>query len=379
MTRTVAFSWIFPLEATSGGVERVTSRLMQGLAGRGYDCLFLLHDVAAERFVHDGQPIEDLDAFLSWRGIDTIVNQNGYSSRMTTALGRLGWHGRYLVAHHNEPLYLQKIYNFRRASSEALSGASLRSRLAWSFRVLGYPVWRTWSNRAIGQVQAANYRACDRYVVLSHAFLPELARLIGLPTLPKAIAIPNPLSFEIGAEATGFKKEKEALIVARLNDGEKRISAALKAWQLIEAQDPDGWTLKIVGEGPDAARLRSFADRLGLKRVEFLGRQVPLPHYQSASLFFMTSAIEGWGLTLTEAMQTGCVPIAFDAYASLRDIVDHEKTGLIVPNGDIARFAVAALRLMLDQQFRKGLASDAIAACERYRLDAVLDRWEEIL
>ena len=47
------------------------------------------------------------------------------------------------------------------------------------------------------------------------------------------------------------------------------------------------------------------------------GQKNPEPYYNEASIFMMTSSFEGWGLTLTEAQQYGCVPLAFHSFASL--------------------------------------------------------------
>jgi len=247
-------------------------------------------------------------------------------------------------------------------------------------RLLSYPLWQKLSTRRIAKTQARNYRRADRYVVLSPRFLPQLKKLIKQPDLSKAVAIPNPLSFEISPEEAGdLTKEDEVVIVARLYDAEKRISAALAAWQIVEKQDQEGWKLKILGDGPDAQFLQQRARALGLERVEFLGQLDPMSHYKPASIFLMTTRVEGWGLTLTEAMQHGAVPIAFDAYASLRDIVEDGENGIIVTNGDVAAFAEQTVQLMRDTERRKSLAANALASPQRYRLDLVLDRWETIL
>lgn len=381
MKKTIAFSWIYPINETKGGIERVTRRLMNGLTKRGYQCLFLLHDIENNRFVHDEQYVGDLNVFLSRRNVDTLVNQNGYSSQLTDTLDGTKWHGRYIVCHHNEPLYLRKVYDLRRVFDELLAPkASARTRLGWLARLLSYPIWQKFSTQKIAKTQDRNYRRADYYVLLSPAFQPQLSRLIGRSVVPKVVAIPNPLSFEIDPGVVdNFVKKNEALIVSRLNDGEKRISMALKVWREIEANDRDGWILKIIGDGPDALALQVIAREMGLQRVVFLGHQNPLPHYQTASIFLMTSQVEGWGLTLTEAMQVGTVPIAFDAYASLRDIVDDGESGLIVPNGNIGVFAASVIKLMRDTERRNLLAANAVASVQRYRLESVLDQWEAIL
>lgn len=93
---------------------------------------------------------------------------------------------------------------------------------------------------------------------------------------------------------------------------------------------PD-WHLDIVGDGPDAEMLKDSAQKLGLSRIAFHGFQNPEPYYSRASVFCMTSTFEGFGLVLVEAMQHGCVPVAFDSYPAVRDIISHGENGILVP------------------------------------------------
>lgn len=379
--KTIAFCWVYPLDDSGGGVERVTRILMKGLSCRGYDCLFLQHDVENGRFLFEGQEVSGLDDFLCRRDVDTLVNQNGPSDVLSVILESSKWQGNYIVCHHVAPLYLRKIYHFRRVIAEVLDpNSSTKVRLSWLVRLLSYPLWQQASKMKISETQNRNYRRADRYVVLSPGFLPELMHLLKRSELAKAVAIPNPLSFVTNlAKTNSIDKNKEVLIVARLDEGQKRITAALDAWKQVENRDLDCWSIKIVGDGPDSAMLREYARKMGLQRVAFLGHQDPLQHYQTAAIFLMTSRIEGWGLTLTEAMQTGTVPIAFDSYAAVHDIIEDGKTGVIVPNGDIAALAEATLRLMADPARRRSLVANALVSCQRYRLEAVLDQWETIL
>ena len=74
--------------------------------------------------------------------------------------------------------------------------------------------------------------------------------------------------------------------------------------------------------------------------VSFLKGQKknPEPYYNEASIFMMTSSFEGWGLTLTEAQQYGCVPLAFRSFASLTDIITDKVNGFAIPNDDISLY-----------------------------------------
>ena len=65
------------------------------------------------------------------------------------------------------------------------------------------------------------------------------------------------------------------------------------------------WKLVIVGSGSDENNYKSYVAENDIKNIYFEGNKNPLPYYQKASVFLMTSALESWGLTITEAQQFG--------------------------------------------------------------------------
>lgn len=90
----------------------------------------------------------------------------------------------------------------------------------------------------------------------------------------------------------------------------------------IEAFNRLGKPLKIIGRGPEYARLKKMAR----KNIEFLGR-VPdeqLPHYYSRCKGFIFPQEEDFGIVAIEAMASGRPLIAFRA----GDIVEHMQEGV---------------------------------------------------
>ena len=126
---------------------------------------------------------------------------------------------------------------------------------------------------------------------------------------------------------------------------QKKPYRVLYAWQQIQVHLSD-WELLLVGDGPWLDRLKQLSLKLKLKRVQFCGFQDPMPFYQKASILWMTSNFEGWGLVLTEAMQFGCVPIAFNSFGSISDIIDNNQSGCLVPPFNIRQFVYKTLALI---------------------------------
>ena len=217
------------------------------------------------------------------------------------------------------------------------------------------------------------YDIADKVVLLSEKFIPEYCSIAGCDTV-KMTAISNMLSFPL-KQYYPCDKEKTVLVVSRMEERQKRIKLVLRIWREVENE---GWNLKIVGVGEDLNYYKRLARKWNLRNIFFEGRQDPLSYYKSSAIFLMTSAFEGWGLTLTEAQQCGCVPIVFNTYASLSDIVEHNRNGLIIAEGDVKQYVASLKNLMHDDSLRQKLAQNATDDCLRYTPQKVAAKWDAL-
>lgn len=194
----------------------------------------------------------------------------------------------------------------------------------------------------------------------------------------KLDAIPNPLVFDCEiSEETLRQKENIVLVVGRMLESPKRISLVIKVWHELEKyEDAASWNLKIVGEGPSLDDYKQMAHDLGLKRISFEGFQQPQPYYEKAKIFLMTSAFEGFGMTLIEAQQMGVVPVVMDSFLSLHDIIKDGKNGFIVPNNDIDAFAENVIGLMKNEELLAELRDGGLKSCQQFSVKKIVDRWD---
>ena len=116
----------------------------------------------------------------------------------------------------------------------------------------------------------------------------------------------------------------------------------------------------------------------GIPNIRFEGFQNPLSYQQEASIFCMTSNYEGWGMVLTEAMQCGTVPIAFNSFASVTDIISDGKTGLLVKPFDMREYERKLRKLMDNDELRYKLSLNAKEEIKQKSVKNVVDRWEAL-
>lgn len=114
--------------------------------------------------------------------------------------------------------------------------------------------------------------------------------------------------------------------------------------------------LLIMGEGPLRKRLEALASELGLAlKVVFPGFSDHVSRILSGvDLFVLPTSGEGFGLVLLEAMAHGLPVVATDTMA-IPEIVEHEKTGILVPPKDILSLRRALDRLMTSPDERAGM------------------------
>jgi glycosyltransferase involved in cell wall biosynthesis len=148
------------------------------------------------------------------------------------------------------------------------------------------------------------------------------------------------------------------VLVAALREG-KGHDTAIRSWASIIREHPDA-RLVLIGDGPEAPRLRALTERLGLgNSVEFAGMQ----HDVAASLATSDLALlptewEAYPTALLEAAAAG-LPVVASAVGGVPEIVRHGTTGLLVPPGDHDALTVALLALLGDDLRRLAMGAAA--------------------
>lgn len=150
--------------------------------------------------------------------------------------------------------------------------------------------------------------------------------------------ISNSLPFEEGITQEQIcEKENRILIVSRLDDKNKRISHLLDIWKKSRLFEY-GWSLDVVGDGKDARILEAYASKQKLQNLFFYGKKNPLEFYKKAKIFLMASNWEGMPMTILEAKQMGCVPIVYNSFASINELVQDGIDGFIIQDNDDVDF-----------------------------------------
>ena len=377
------------LSPTSGGTERTTITMAEALTRLyGVRCFSIyerMADTPKEKcIVAEFQWLAQRDASKNKEALRKIIVENDidiviiqgafiHVPRFRAAVENTKC--KIIFAHHFEPRWELVFGHFD--SLIQYRPKSMIDFVRWTKNIIAYPYAAMNREKILSSQYHTAYECADRVVLLSKAFIKPYCDFAKLQDASKYIVIPNGLSFQLSPNYDDLTKRKIVLIVSRLDETQKRLSLALRIWAKVKRNSvADGWVMKVVGHGVDCKLYEHIIKDEDIPAVTLEGRQNPVPYYKEASLFMMTSRSESWGLTLTEAQQMGVVPIAFDTYASLREIITDGEDGIVVEEGDVDGYVNSMLDLMQNDVERQRMARQAIISSQRFSQERIAEKWK---
>lgn len=262
---------------------------------------------------------------------------------------------------------------------DCISPEIWRHGLCWTVINLPFLLLRHWRNSSAArkwerEKLRRQYALSDAFVTLSPRFHQKLAEFLRIMDSNKLYAIPNP---SVTVAESAQKKDKLIIWVGRMTFTQKRPDRMVRIWETIAPAHPD-WHLALLGDGEAREVLEAYCSRKKIPRISFVGTADPIPYYRRANILCLTSSWEGWGLVLTEAMSYNCVPVAYDSFSPLRDIIQDGETGLAVPAFDETVYRNRLEWLMTHNNERDSMAEKTSPSVQRFSMERILRQWEEL-
>jgi glycosyltransferase involved in cell wall biosynthesis len=134
----------------------------------------------------------------------------------------------------------------------------------------------------------------------------------------------------------------------------------------------------FVGDGMERSALEAKCAALGIaQRVRFTGwvAYADMPaHYRLADMMVLPAEDDTLARVYLESQACGCVLIASDI-AAAREVIAHDRTGLLFPKGDVETLTELTLAMAADPQRRARIGREARAQVSRHSLDDAADSY----
>jgi len=356
-----------------GGAERVVQLLSGGLAERGHEVTVITTTeredffhlppgvdrirIGLVRYVEDPYPrLADPPAVVPLRAIRGVVRLRRTLSSLRPDL----------VIAFTDRIAVLTLLAARGLGIPVV--ASERSDPA--LKPLG-PAWRL--------LRRVLYPSAAALVCLSHGVASRFTWLPADRCLAIHNPVPPPPPDDGSPPPLGLASGGYVLGMGRLAH-EKGFDLLLRAYaRSLDRVDPG--PLVIAGEGEERPRLETLAAELGIASRLVLPGAVrdPWPLLRHAAFLVLSSRFEGFGNVLVEAMACGRPVVAFACPSGPDEIVEHGRSGLLVPPGDTAALARAMARLAADTGLRRRMGEAARERSRAFSLERILDLWEDLV
>ena len=227
------------------------------------------------------------------------------------------------------------------------------------------------------RLQRLAYRFAHRVVANSSA---AVDRLIEEGVAVRKIAhIANGLDLDrYDASARGSRPRRVIATVANLRPG-KGHDVLLKAAANVVRRIPDV-TFLIIGDGPRREELERLAASLRISaQVQFTGYRSDVPEMlRQADVFAFPSFMEASPNAVIEAMAAG-LPIVATRVGGIPEVIEHERSGLLVAPGDDRALAAALVRAIERPALASQLGDAARQAVEaRFSFDRMVGEFQQL-
>ncbi|WP_337916956.1 glycosyltransferase [Vibrio cholerae] len=269
--------------------------------------------------------------------------------------------------------------------------ANIFARLLRTIAPIPRLVCTAHSNNEGGKARMLAYRLTDRWCDVTtnvsqgavEAFIAQRAAKSGrIVALHNGVDLTkftfNPVARERCRSELGLNANQTLLLSVGRLTAAKDYPNLLRAFaQLLKSQP--NIRLAIIGQGELATQIAQMIEQLALaSQVHLLGLRFDVADWMSAAdCFVLSSAWEGFGLVVAEAMACERPVVATDCGGVAEVVGDY---GYLVPPSDSAKLADAIEQaIVLAAQERATLGKNARKYIEsRYSLSVVADKWLEI-
>jgi glycosyltransferase involved in cell wall biosynthesis len=226
------------------------------------------------------------------------------------------------------------------------------------------------------------YPGADGVIAISEGVARDMAGLSGTAA-SRIHVIPNPvvspqLFEQAGAPAFHpwfAEKTAPVVLAAGRLTRQKDFPTLIRAFAALRRQTAA--RLIILGEGGERRKLEALAAGLGvagdLDMPGFV--ENPYAYMSRADLFVLSSAWEGLGNVLVEALALGLPVVSTDCPSGPAEVLAHGKHGRLVPVGDVSAMA----RAMAETLHFPARAFPPAGATARYALEKSAEAYLEVL
>lgn len=365
MTKRTLF--IFTARLGIGGAERVASVMANYWAEQGWQVILLTQKEADQDFysLHDQVIRIGMGLLNESKSLKAAILQNINRLRLF----------RKLIRQYKPSAIISFLPNsnvLAIAASVGLKTPVIVSERSNPYQDALGPIWQ--------KLRRFSYRYADGVVIQTtgsqawaEAFIPK----------EKIAIIPNPVwpSFPETPQEMLIPLPEGTLIFAmgRLSE-EKGFDKLINAFAKVAPKHPNAYLI-ILGEGYMRPALEALIEKQELQQRVLLPGKIEKPHdiIAKGDIIALSSRFEGFPNALLEGMSLGLAALSFDCASGPGDLIEHGKSGLLIPPENVEALADGMDQLLSNPDQVKKMGEQASKVKQTFAISKIMQRWEKLI
>ena len=195
------------------------------------------------------------------------------------------------------------------------------------------------------------------------------------------VVIPNPVKIPDFKINKITERENSAAAVLRFAPV-KQLEKMVAIWERFSEKFTD-WKLHIYGakEGAYFQKIEKMVQEKKLNdKIVFKGKTNEVENeLNKTKLLLMTSEQECFPMVILEANACGVPVVSFDSPTGPRNIISHNKDGILVDYNNEDKFVEILEKLVLNQDKIQLLSEGALQNSKNYELQKVMNLWKNLI
>ncbi|EAL0079592.1 glycosyltransferase family 4 protein [Campylobacter lari] len=177
--------------------------------------------------------------------------------------------------------------------------------------------------------------------------------------------------------------QKNILSIGRITlEDQKGFLRLIDIWKMVQKKEVyKDWTLTIVGEGELKKTIEQKIKAYKLENSIILKpftKEIE-KEYLKASIYVMTSYFESFGMVLIESANYKIPSISFNIHSGPKEIIENEKSGFLIEDGNLQEFADKICLLMDNESLRKQMGENAKKKIKHtFSKEVIMHQWSKI-
>ncbi len=196
--------------------------------------------------------------------------------------------------------------------------------------------------------------------------------------------IHNPINLEeLKVKSEAYKLDlsyQYILYFGRFEEASKNLTLLIKSYAISQLVDKN-IKLILLGKGEDLAYLKDLVDTMQLQNmVIFMGYNPnPFPYVKHAKFTVLSSNYEGFPMSIIESLAVGTPVVSVDCESGPREVIHHNKNGLLVKSNDKSALSSAFNLFLNDEKLYLDCKQNATESVAHLNVNAITSKWKSLI